>query len=116
MCSIIDFSFSRLRSERNHVQFCNLVDEKWLFEGDSNISSQYQVYRDMRSLNNDNWSTFLPGTNVLWLKFVLESLLLSLHHSKKKNNVYDHLEECLKRLNESDSVSEYLSRHKFIKH
>lgn len=81
-CSIIDYSLSRLKDNAD-IAFRDLDSISWLFEGDSKIDSQYQVYKDMRiSKGNSSWEEFHPRSNILWLSFVLERLV-----SKQKKSI-----------------------------
>ena len=43
-CSIIDYSLSRMKNGKD-VAFRDLDTIEWLFEGDSKIDTQYQVYK-----------------------------------------------------------------------
>ncbi|WEL38239.1 haspin Ser/Thr kinase [Encephalitozoon hellem] len=69
--SLIDFSLSRLKSE-DTVIFNDLNDKQWLFEGDEKVDIQFKVYRDMRELCSGRWERFTPGSNVLWVRYLVE--------------------------------------------
>lgn len=74
-CSIIDYSLSRMRDTAG-VAYRDLDSIEWLFEGDSSIDSQYQVYKDMKSNKGTaSWKEFRPRSNILWLAFILERLV-----------------------------------------
>jgi len=59
--SMIDFSLSRIRLGKK-VLF-NPFEDECLFEGEGD--SQFQVYRDMRTLIGESWDGFWPLTNVM---------------------------------------------------
>lgn len=69
--NLIDFSLSRLRN-RGTVIYSDLNSKQWLFEGDEAVDIQFKVYRDMRELCSGCWSRFVPGSNVLWVRYLVE--------------------------------------------
>lgn len=74
-CNIIDYSLSRMRDSAG-VAYRDLDSIEWLFEGDSSIDSQYQVYKDMKTNKGTaSWKKFRPRSNILWLAFILERLV-----------------------------------------
>ena len=44
-----------------------------LFQGQGD--RQFDVYREMRALTNDQWDTFCPQTNCAWLVYLGEQLM-----------------------------------------
>lgn len=76
--SIIDFTMARLLAD-DCVVFTDLSDEKLLFEGKGDI--QFDVYRNMRKHNNNEWEKFSPYSNVLWIRYVTEKLISKLSRS-----------------------------------
>lgn len=91
MCSIIDFSFSRLKSLQGELLYCDLSKENWLFEGNSDSCEQYDIYRKMKNLCQSSWAEFHPETNLLWLGHILSSLLTKLPASKRKCQIFEQL-------------------------
>ncbi|KAI9723263.1 MAG: hypothetical protein M1812_001145 [Candelaria pacifica] len=98
--TIIDYTLSRADmndplpkphdvNEINDVAFYDLEQDPALFEGDVNVDYQYEIYRLMRTeifsapsdeltnqdLINTGWRTHHPRTNILWLYYILSSLL-----------------------------------------
>jgi hypothetical protein len=60
--TIIDFTFSRCNAGiSKNVLFNGFTEDIFTGSGDS----QFDVYREMRKLTNDNWVGFYPKTNVL---------------------------------------------------
>ncbi|XP_055357654.1 uncharacterized protein LOC129602607 [Paramacrobiotus metropolitanus] len=70
--TIIDCTLSRIR-QNQRIIFKDLSSEKQIFDGEGDI--QYDVYRAMRDENDNDWSTFQPHTNVLWLKYLQKKLV-----------------------------------------
>lgn len=91
ICSIIDFSFSRLKSTQGELLFCDLSQEGWLFEASSESCQQYEIYRTMKDICQSNWSDFHPETNLLWLGHILSSLLEKLPASKRRGPLFEQL-------------------------
>ncbi|EEC15215.1 hypothetical protein IscW_ISCW021594 [Ixodes scapularis] len=70
--SLIDYSLSRLRNGGT-VIFTDLSEDASLFEGTGD--HQFEVYRLMKQHNGNDWKSFSPYTNVLWLHYLLQKLL-----------------------------------------
>nr|CDI51743.1 serine threonine kinase [Melanopsichium pennsylvanicum 4] len=64
---------SRSRTSSNSVPLYCPFDDNSLFEGEGD--PQFQVYREMKSLTKGEWSCFWPGTNVLWLRYLVHKLV-----------------------------------------
>ncbi|KAI9808506.1 MAG: hypothetical protein M1827_007211 [Pycnora praestabilis] len=94
----IDVAYANGAPEE-HVAFYDMDRDPCLFEGDAEEEYQYEIYRYMRSQvylsdplapyaassspppHQDTpsvWKAYHPQTNVLWLHFLLHSLLLNL--------------------------------------
>ncbi|KAJ2635049.1 hypothetical protein GGF44_003408 [Coemansia sp. RSA 1694] len=89
-CTIIDYTLSRLHIDNDdsdatankptnydpakNVFFVALKDES-LFQGQGDI--QYDVYRQMRQCSKDDWEGFHPHTNVMWLTYALQKILVT---------------------------------------
>ncbi|KAI4147455.1 MAG: hypothetical protein LQ340_005542 [Diploschistes diacapsis] len=74
--TIIDYSLSRAAPAggTEEVLFYDFVKDKQLLQGEGDL--QYDVYRYMAAaVGQTPASDFVPGTNVLWLWFVLRKLL-----------------------------------------
>ena len=70
--TIIDFTLSRLESAPDSTVFTALSDEE-LFTGEGD--SQFDVYRQMRAATASVWESYRPGTNVIWLAYLVRKLL-----------------------------------------
>ncbi|XP_029829004.3 serine/threonine-protein kinase haspin [Ixodes scapularis] len=77
--SLIDYSLSRLRNGGT-VIFTDLSEDASLFEGTGD--HQFEVYRLMKQHNGNDWKSFSPYTNVLWLHYLLQKLLQEKHYRK----------------------------------
>ncbi|XP_066913645.1 serine/threonine-protein kinase haspin-like isoform X2 [Clytia hemisphaerica] len=69
--TIIDFTLARLLSE-DCVVYTDLSEEDVLFEGEGD--EQFDVYRQMKSHNHNEWEAFNPFTNVLWIHYITNKL------------------------------------------
>lgn len=114
-CNIIDYSLSRMGDDSG-VAYRDLDGIEWLFEGDSSIDSQYQVYKDMKSnKGTSSWKEFRPRSNILWLAFILERLV----HKQKKSIqtpkiLFTALIELHKRILNYSSVIELKQKDEFF--
>ncbi|KAJ2834889.1 hypothetical protein GGI24_000176 [Coemansia furcata] len=89
-CTIIDYTLSRLHIDNDtgdvaankpanynparNVFYVALKDEA-LFQGQGDI--QYDVYRQMRLRSKDDWEGFHPHTNVMWLTYAFQKILVT---------------------------------------
>lgn len=78
--TIIDYTFSRATMPDNSPIFNPMSDES-IFEGNSTVDLQFDIYRHMRDLVADeetgkkDWDAYVPVTNVLWLSLLLTKLM-----------------------------------------
>ncbi|KAF1395219.1 hypothetical protein PFLUV_G00009270 [Perca fluviatilis] len=69
---IIDYSLSRLEIDDLTVS-CDISEDEELFMGQGDY--QFDIYRQMRQENGNNWCNYHPHTNVLWLHYLCSKLL-----------------------------------------
>lgn len=69
---IIDFSLSRLHSES--LVYTDLSRKLWIFEGDEKVDEQFGIYRQMRDMCGNDWSLFMPMSNILWIRYVVNKI------------------------------------------
>ncbi|XP_032387121.1 uncharacterized protein haspin [Etheostoma spectabile] len=69
---IIDYSLSRLEIDGLTVS-CDISEDEELFMGQGDY--QFEIYRQMRQENGNNWCNYHPHTNVLWLHYLCSKLL-----------------------------------------
>ena len=88
--TIIDYTLSRATLEDSRTIF-NPMEDEAIFDGqgaDPDEVLQYDTYRSMRQLvqkssvtpakgskNNVQWEAYVPATNILWLYYLLKTLL-----------------------------------------
>ncbi|KAI0335669.1 hypothetical protein GY45DRAFT_1317048 [Cubamyces sp. BRFM 1775] len=78
LVTIIDLGLARMDAhdaDGHHIHWTPFDEE--VFEGEGDY--QFDVYRMMRTHNEDEWEGFRPLTNVMWLHYVALKLL----HSKR---------------------------------
>lgn len=74
------------------MHYRDLALDEWLFEGDAAQSPQYQLYREMRDASGDTWDRFCPGSNLRWIAYVLDQLLVrGSRAGRKERTLYDQL-------------------------
>ncbi|XP_025193755.1 protein PF14_0175 [Melanaphis sacchari] len=81
--TIIDFTLSRMTYNSKHV-YNDLAKDTELFTSVGDY--QFDIYRMMRKETNDQWESFKPATNIYWLHYVLDKMLMSVHY-KKTNSI-----------------------------
>ncbi|RUS80090.1 hypothetical protein EGW08_012136, partial [Elysia chlorotica] len=94
IATVIDFTISRLKKDGCAV-FCDISTDEGLFEGTGDI--QFDVYRDMRIKNGNDWEEYHPETNVLWAKYLCTKLLTT-NKVKNSRRAERHLQQHLRRL------------------
>ncbi|XP_057963120.1 serine/threonine-protein kinase haspin homolog [Malania oleifera] len=72
--SIIDFTLSRINTGED-ILFLDLSADPELFEGPKG-DKQSDTYRKMKEITEDYWEGSFPKTNVLWLQYLVDILLL----------------------------------------
>ncbi|XP_071431451.1 serine/threonine-protein kinase haspin [Pithys albifrons albifrons] len=78
--NIIDYTLSRLEKDGLTV-FCDLTTEEELFQGTGDY--QFDIYRQMKAENSNNWTGYYPHSNVLWLHYLADKLLNGMRYKKK---------------------------------
>ncbi|CAG9858940.1 unnamed protein product [Phyllotreta striolata] len=110
--SIIDFTLSRI--DCNGVTIYNdLSADPGLFAAHGDY--QFDVYRLMQKANRNNWTSFEPFTNVLWMHYLLDKSIKGFRYKYPKSNVHKSHIEKLKSLSEvvlkCKNVEEFLCEH-----
>uniref|UniRef100_A0A8C8SAH9 Serine/threonine-protein kinase haspin n=1 Tax=Pelusios castaneus TaxID=367368 RepID=A0A8C8SAH9_9SAUR len=70
--NIIDYTLSRLEKDGLTV-FCDISTDKELFQGRGDY--QFDIYRQMKEENSNNWADYHSHSNVLWLHYLADKLL-----------------------------------------
>ncbi|GMN44113.1 hypothetical protein TIFTF001_013304 [Ficus carica] len=74
LVSIIDFTLSRINTG-DDILFLDLSSDPYLFKGPVG-DKQSETYRKMKEVTEDCWEESFPRTNVLWLLYLVDILLL----------------------------------------
>ncbi|KAH9520457.1 hypothetical protein Btru_060829 [Bulinus truncatus] len=77
--TIIDFTISRLKKDGCAV-FFDVSTDDGLFEGTGDF--QFDVYRDMKTENSNDWQRFNPHSNILWINYLCKKLMITLKKGK----------------------------------
>ncbi|XP_069730466.1 serine/threonine-protein kinase haspin [Phaenicophaeus curvirostris] len=80
--NIIDYTLSRLEKDGLTV-FCDLSTDEELFQGTGDY--QFDIYRQMKAENSNNWTDYHPHSNVLWLHYLSDKLLKGMSYKKKES-------------------------------
>jgi len=83
--TIIDFTLSRIQSE-DCVIFTDLSTESDLFTGKEDL--QFNVYREIREHNGNEWESFNPYTNVLWIHYLAQKLIEKIASRRSVLNIF----------------------------
>ncbi|KAL1350759.1 serine/threonine-protein kinase haspin homolog [Arachis hypogaea] len=74
LISIIDFTLSRINTG-DRILYLDLSSDPDLFKGPKG-DKQSETYRRMREVTEDCWEGSFPRTNVLWVLYLVDILLL----------------------------------------
>ncbi|XP_042476477.1 serine/threonine-protein kinase haspin homolog isoform X2 [Macadamia integrifolia] len=104
--SIIDFTLSRINTGES-ILFLDLSSDPLLFEGPKG-DSQSETYRKMKEVTDECWEGSYPKTNVLWLQYLVDILLLKKSY-KRTSKEERELRSLKKRLNSYSSTGEAIT-------
>ncbi|KAI9382907.1 hypothetical protein POPTR_013G003600v4 [Populus trichocarpa] len=103
LISIIDFTLSRINTGQD-ILFLDLTSDPYLFKGPKG-DRQAETYRKMKEVTGDFWEGSFPKTNVLWLIYLVDILLLKRSFDRSSKNEGD-LHSLKKRLSKYNSAKE----------
>ncbi|KAI5566177.1 hypothetical protein BDE02_13G003300 [Populus trichocarpa] len=103
LISIIDFTLSRINTGQD-ILFLDLTSDPYLFKGPKG-DRQAETYRKMKEVTGDFWEGSFPKTNVLWLIYLVDILLLKKSFDRSSKNEGD-LHSLKKRLSKYNSAKE----------
>ncbi|KAL0364890.1 UNVERIFIED_CONTAM: Serine/threonine-protein kinase haspin [Sesamum angustifolium] len=106
LISIIDFSLSRINTGED-ILFLDLSSDPALFEGPKG-DKQADTYRKMRDVTDECWEGSFPKTNVLWLQYLVDILLLKKSYERTPKDERE-LRSLKKRLHSYGSAKEAAS-------
>lgn len=109
--TLIDFSLSRFETQ-DYIIYSDFNNKStnWIFEGNSAIDYQFDLYREMKNIITD-WSKFYPQTNALWIKYICKKLL-DKASVFKNNKLNMFLESCILQINSNtdfDALVQHIS-------
>ncbi|KAM9117571.1 serine/threonine-protein kinase haspin [Pangshura tecta] len=81
--NIIDYTLSRMEKDGLTV-FCDISADKELFQGRGDY--QFDIYRQMKKENSNNWADYHPHSNVLWLHYLADKLLKEVNYKSKPSS------------------------------
>nr|XP_027114938.1 serine/threonine-protein kinase haspin homolog isoform X2 [Coffea arabica] len=96
LISIIDFTLSRINTGED-ILFLDLSLDPEIFEGPKG-DKQFDTYRKMKEVTDECWQGSFPKTNVLWLQYLVDILLLKKSYDRTSKDQRD-LRSLKKRLN-----------------
>ncbi|XP_071725467.1 serine/threonine-protein kinase haspin homolog [Rutidosis leptorrhynchoides] len=103
VASIIDFTLSRMNTGED-ILFLDLSLDQGLFEGPKG-DKQSETYRKMKEVTEDCWEASFPKTNVLWLQYLVDILLIKKVYDRTSKDERE-LRSLKKRLNGYESAKE----------
>ncbi|XP_059438923.1 serine/threonine-protein kinase haspin homolog [Corylus avellana] len=103
LISIIDFTLSRINTGED-ILFLDLSSDPYLFKGPKG-DRQSETYRKMKEVTDDCWEGSFPRTNVLWLLYLVDILLLKKSFERTSKDERD-LRSLKKRLDKYHSAKE----------
>ncbi|KAL0291820.1 UNVERIFIED_CONTAM: Serine/threonine-protein kinase haspin [Sesamum calycinum] len=106
LISIIDFTLSRINTGED-ILFLDLSSDPALFEGPKG-DKQADTYRKMRDVTDECWEGSFPKTNVLWLQYLVDILLLKKSYERTPKDERE-LRSLKKRLHSYGSAKEAAS-------
>ncbi|KAK3441443.1 hypothetical protein EUGRSUZ_B01816 [Eucalyptus grandis] len=101
--SIIDFTLSRINTGQD-ILFLDLSSDPYLFKGPKG-DKQSETYRKMKEVTEDYWEGSFPKTNVLWLVYLVDILLLKKSFERSSKDERE-LRSLKKRLDKYGSTKE----------
>ncbi|KAH1195806.1 hypothetical protein AAZX31_19G212100 [Glycine max] len=101
--SIIDFTLSRINTG-DSILYLDLSSDPDLFKGPKG-DKQSETYRRMKEVTEDWWEGSCPKTNVLWLIYLVDILLMKKSFERTTKHERD-LRSLKKRLDKYDSAKE----------
>ncbi|KAK1128327.1 hypothetical protein K0M31_002795 [Melipona bicolor] len=107
--SIIDFTFSRVKYQGCSV-FNDLALDPTLFTAQGEY--QFEIYRLMRDRVKNNWQTFEPYTNILWLHYTLDKMITAVRYKKRNLKIHKNGITKLKKL--ENEILTYNSAFDFV--
>ncbi|XP_008559839.1 uncharacterized protein LOC103580019 [Microplitis demolitor] len=107
--TIIDFTLSRM-SYQGCCMFNDLSLDPALFTAVGEY--QFDIYRLMKEKTENNWQSFVPYTNILWLHYTLDKMVTAVRYKNVTSKIHKQSIQKLEEL--KSSILEYESAFDFI--
>ncbi|KAK9878914.1 hypothetical protein WA026_003740 [Henosepilachna vigintioctopunctata] len=107
--TIIDFTLSRIEYDKA-VIFNDLALDNDLFSATGDY--QFEIYRLMKENNGNEWQSFKPYSNVLWLHYVLDKAITAFRYKNTQSKLHktsiSTLKEYKAKILDYQSVTEFV--------
>ncbi|XP_043256120.1 uncharacterized protein LOC122399483 [Colletes gigas] len=107
--SIIDFTLSRVTYQECSI-FNDLASDPSLFIAQGEY--QFEIYRLMKDKIKNNWQTFEPYTNILWLHYTLDKMITAVRY--RRRNLKSHKNGITKLKELKNKILMYSSAFDFV--
>ncbi|XP_038213864.1 uncharacterized protein LOC119833765 [Zerene cesonia] len=111
--TLIDYSLSRARVARGARAaplYCDLADDEALFDALGDY--QFDVYRLMRERLGNDWKSYDPFTNILWLHYTADKMITALRYTRTNTKIHKHYIAKLKDV--KNRILQYGSAAEFV--
>uniref|UniRef100_A0A1A9VTA4 non-specific serine/threonine protein kinase n=1 Tax=Glossina austeni TaxID=7395 RepID=A0A1A9VTA4_GLOAU len=96
--AIIDFTLSRI-TYNNCCLYNDLSNDEELFTATGDY--QFDIYRMMRKILNDQWEKFEPKTNVFWISYIIKKFICGVSYKNGSSKMHSQYIKKLKQFDES---------------
>ncbi|KAL9916199.1 putative serine/threonine-protein kinase haspin homolog isoform X1 [Glossina fuscipes] len=83
--TIIDFTLSRI-TYNNCCLYNDLSNDEELFTATGDY--QFDIYRMMRKILNDQWEKFEPKTNVFWISYIIKKFICGVSYKNDSSKIH----------------------------
>ncbi|KAL9598046.1 MAG: hypothetical protein Q9219_004740 [cf. Caloplaca sp. 3 TL-2023] len=124
--TIIDYTLSRARfpfgsdpgkGPGEVTLFEDLSNDPALFQGSG--ADQYDVYREMKKHSSNDWSSYQPFSNVLWLAYLLRQIMakrLEQRLTQEYHELWNDLNALLRMFSDHDSGEAFHSAQDVVRY
>uniref|UniRef100_A0A1B0GCD5 non-specific serine/threonine protein kinase n=1 Tax=Glossina morsitans morsitans TaxID=37546 RepID=A0A1B0GCD5_GLOMM len=95
--AIIDFTLSRI-TYNNCCLYNDLSNDEELFTAAGDY--QFDIYRMMRRILNDQWEKFEPKTNVYWMSYIIKKFICGVSYENDSSKMHFQYIKKLKQFDE----------------
>ncbi|XP_054744061.1 serine/threonine-protein kinase haspin homolog [Anastrepha obliqua] len=83
--TLIDYTLSRMTVD-NCCHYNDISCDEDLFTASGDY--QFEIYRMMRDILDNNWQTFEPRTNVFWISYIIAKLIDGVQYKNKRTKTH----------------------------